>query len=77
MLPTIHPDGGSCVFVVQRDDAVSFSPNDLADPGFGRALREAAAGGVMVRAFACRVDLQEISLSREIPICLPPAPLPR
>ncbi|MDP2663826.1 MAG: DNA/RNA nuclease SfsA [Dehalococcoidia bacterium] len=64
------------MFVVQRDDAVSFSPNDQADPGFGRALREAAAGGVMVRAFACRVGLQEISLSREIPICLPPAPLP-
>ncbi len=65
------------VFVVQRDDAVSFSPNDQADPRFGQALREAVAGGVMARAFSCRVGLRAISLNREIPVYLPPALIPR
>lgn len=72
-------DGGKAavIFVVQRDDARMFSPNDQADPLFGRALREAAAGGVMIRAFVCRVSLREIRLDREIPVYLPPMPPPR
>ncbi|MDP2726595.1 MAG: DNA/RNA nuclease SfsA [Dehalococcoidia bacterium] len=64
------------VFVIQRDDARSFSPNDQADPQFGRALREASAGGVMVRAFLCKVGLEEICLDREVPVYLPLAGSP-
>jgi len=60
----------AAIFVIQRDDADSFCPNDETDPGFGRALREAAAGGVMVRAYLCRVGLQEICLDREVPVYL-------
>jgi hypothetical protein len=32
----------SVIFVIQREDAESFSPNDAMDPKFGVALREAA-----------------------------------
>lgn len=60
------------IFVIQRDDATRFSPNDRADPRFGQALRAAAAGGVMVRAVVCHVSLQEIRLDREVPVLLPP-----
>lgn len=66
-------EGGqaAAIFVIQRDDADSFSPNDQADPRFGRALREAASGGVMVRAFLCQVSPQEVHLDREVPVYLP------
>lgn len=42
-------------FVIQREDAVLFRPHDEADPLFGRELRAAAAAGVEVWAYRCRV----------------------
>ena len=56
------------VFVVQRDDAISFSPHDEADPAFGRALREAAQAGVEVYAYKCRVSEGEITLNAPLPV---------
>jgi sugar fermentation stimulation protein A len=58
------------IFVVQRPDADSFTPNDATDPEFGKRLREAADSGVIVRAFACEVDLEQIQISREIEVDL-------
>lgn len=58
----------AAIFVIQREDAVWFSPNDQTDPQFSQALREAASGGVMVRAFLCLVSPQEITLDREVPV---------
>lgn len=58
------------VFVVQRPDAVAFRPHDRADPAFGRALRQAVAGGVLVWAYRCHVSLEEIRLADPIPVLL-------
>ena len=58
------------VFVVQRPDASTFSPHDGADPQFGLALREAAAKGVEVYAYNCRVSTRAISLKGQIPVGL-------
>lgn len=58
------------VFVVQRPDAVAFRPHDGADPAFGRALRQAVAGGVLVWAYRCHVSLEEIRLADPIPVLL-------
>jgi|TARA_B100000315_G_scaffold64529_1_gene58564 sugar fermentation stimulation protein A len=60
------------VFVVQRDDALAFAPNDTADPEFGMALREGIASGVEVFAYGCRVTERSITLGPEIPIRLGP-----
>jgi sugar fermentation stimulation protein A len=57
-------------FVVQRDDAISFSPHDEADPAFGRALREAAQAGVEVYAYKCRVSEGEVTLSAPLPVAV-------
>jgi sugar fermentation stimulation protein A len=59
------------VFVVQREDAESFAPNDGADPVFGKALRRAHAAGVEVYAHICRVSEQEVILSKQLPVSLP------
>ncbi|HHY31472.1 MAG TPA: DNA/RNA nuclease SfsA [Firmicutes bacterium] len=58
------------VFVIQRDDAESLSPNDETDPAFGAGLREAVRSGVEVRAYTCRVALDRICLHREVPVLL-------
>ncbi len=56
------------VFVVQRGDAISFSPHDEADPAFGQALREAAQAGVEVYAYKCRVSEGEVTLDAPLPV---------
>jgi sugar fermentation stimulation protein A len=56
------------VFVVQRDDAISSSPHDEADPAFGQALREAAQAGVEVYAYKCRVSEREVTLDAPLPM---------
>ena len=56
------------VFVVQRDDAIRFSPHDEADPAFGQALREAAQAGVEVYAYKCRVSEGEVALDAPLPV---------
>ena len=56
------------VFIVQRDDATSFSPHDEADPAFGQALREAAQAGVEVYAYKCRVSEGEVALDVPLPV---------
>ena len=58
------------VFVVQRDDAQDFAPNDAADPEFGAALREAVGQGVEAYAYRCRVTAREIELGHELPVRL-------
>jgi sugar fermentation stimulation protein A len=58
------------VFVIMRNDAVSFSPNDITDPAFGVVLREASDTGVEVYAFACRVDMMGMKIDRQVPVIL-------
>ena len=58
------------VFVVQREDAALFSPNDPADPDFGRALRESMDRGVEAYAYRCRVTEEEIVLADPLPMRL-------
>jgi sugar fermentation stimulation protein A len=58
------------VFVVQRDDAVCFSPYDEADPAFGQALREVAQVGVEVYAYKCRVREEEMALDVPLPVAI-------
>lgn len=61
---------GAIIFVIQRPDASSFSPNDEADPEFGQTLRAAAQRGVEVYARTCRVTPQRITLEQEVPVWL-------
>lgn len=56
------------VFVIQRPDARRFSPYITADPEFASTLKEAAGIGVAVYAYACHVDLAEISLGARVPV---------
>jgi sugar fermentation stimulation protein A len=58
------------VFVIQRDDAEGFSPNDDIDPEFCQALRLAQIKGLNIYAYKCRVKPNEIELAGQVPIKL-------
>lgn len=57
-------------FVIQMADVRGFSPNDRTHPEFGAALRKAAAGGVEVLAYECRVIPGEVYITKKVPIKL-------
>ena len=58
------------VFVIQRDDAESMSPNWPADPEFCRTLALAAEEGVEVHAYRCELAMTHVELSEPVPVDL-------
>lgn len=54
------------IFVVQREDAVAFTPNRPLDPRFADAVNEAYRAGVEVAAYSCKVSRDMISLNKKI-----------
>lgn len=62
--------GGMVVFVVQRSDAIAFTPNDETDPGFGRLLRQAGKTGVTIMAIKCTVTTKHIILNKTLPVLM-------
>ena len=62
--------GGYVLFVIQMSDVKYLHPNDATDPGFGRALREAAAAGVQVLAVDCAVTEDTMTIGNFIPVVL-------
>lgn len=60
---------GIC-FVLQRDDAKQFRPNDATHPAFGMALREAHAAGVRIIAAVCHVTPESARITHAVPVLL-------
>lgn len=60
--------GAYVLFVIQMADVVSLHPNDATDPAFGKALREAAAGGVQVLAMDCAVTEDTMTIRKSVPV---------
>ena len=58
------------VFLVQRADCDSVAPADAIDPGYGRALREAARAGVELFALGARIGGRGIRVERELAVRL-------
>jgi sugar fermentation stimulation protein A len=61
----------ACVmFVIQREDAILFTPNKQTDPEFCSALREAWESGVEVYARRCRFTNFDLTLDGNVPVRL-------
>ena len=60
----------SAFFVVKMEAVQDFAPNDETHPAFGEALREAAAAGVNVVAYACHVEPNRLRIDHPIPVRL-------
>ncbi len=57
-------------FLIQRAEAIQFSPADDIDPEYGRLLREVVAGGVEAMAYKTVVTPEENRLGEQIPVVL-------
>lgn len=66
-------DRGVIFFTVQRGDAERFSPADTIDPEYGRLLRLALSNGVEALAYRADISVEEIRLTRRLPVYLEPA----
>lgn len=62
--------GAYVLFVIQMEDVYYLHPNDVTDPAFGKALREAAAAGVQLLAMDCRVTEDTMTVNVPVKICL-------
>jgi len=62
--------GAYVLFVIQMGHVKYLHPNDVTDPAFGTALREAAAAGVQILAIDCAVTEDSMILRSSVPICL-------
>lgn len=62
--------GAHLVFVIQMEGVRWLEPNDATHPAFGQALREAAANGVDIRAFCCRVTPDSLEAAQAVPVRL-------
>jgi len=60
----------SVVWFVQRSDARRLRPDAATDPLFARAVRQAGAAGVELRAYLCRVTPRRLAVLRPIPVVL-------
>ena len=58
------------VFIVQRQDAQSFAPNDGVDPTFAMILRDASRQGVRAYCYGCRVTLESVDIKGELAVCM-------
>lgn len=56
------------VFIIQRDDAESFTPNRATDPNFSQALRAAEEAGVEIYAWSCKAQANALTLQNPVPI---------
>ena len=57
-------------FVIQRNDAREWRPNEEMDPEFTAALRNAVENGVEAYAFTCDINLDTVSILKRVPINL-------
>ena len=62
--------GAYVLFVIQMADVKYLHPNDVTDPDFGAALREAAANGVQVLAMDCHVMEDTMAIRNPVAVKL-------
>lgn len=61
---------GIVIFVIQREDALYFTPNRERDPQFAAVVEEASKAGVEFYAYTCRVSKNKVEILKEIPVIL-------
>lgn len=62
--------GAYVLFVIQMSNVKYIHPNDVTDPNFGAALREAAANGVQVLAMECDVTVDTMTIKSPVEVKL-------
>jgi len=58
------------LFVVQRNDAIRFTPHWERDPAFAKALLSAAISGVKIKVISCEITQKSMIWGRPLPVYL-------
>lgn len=58
------------VYLIQREDGETFTLAQDIDPAYAEAFREATSKGVEAIAYECHISLDEISVTKSLPIRL-------
>ncbi len=62
--------GAYVLFVIQMTDVKYLHPNDVTDPVFGAALRQAEQAGVKLIAMDCHVTSDTMTIDKPVPVKL-------
>ncbi|MCY6485929.1 DNA/RNA nuclease SfsA [Clostridium aestuarii] len=62
--------GAGVLFLIQMDEAKSFSPYDAMDKAFTEALRKAYRSGVDIFCYDCKVSKNYININKKVEIIL-------
>ena len=62
--------GAYVLFVIQMADVEYLHPNDMTDPAFGAALRQAEQAGVRLIAMDCHVTSDTMTIDKPVPVKL-------
>ncbi len=62
--------GAYVLFVIQMENVAYLHPNDITDPAFSNALRQAASDGVTVLAMDCRVTPDSMEINKPVEVIL-------
>ncbi|MCP4597708.1 DNA/RNA nuclease SfsA [Neptuniibacter sp.] len=68
MLMVEQGDRAVMLFCVPHTGIQKVRPADHIDPEYGRLLRQAKEAGVEVIAYAARIDEQQVTIERELPV---------
>ena len=58
------------LFVINREDATSFSPAAEIDKTYAKLLKDAESSGVMILPYQCRLDEKEVCIEKKLPFKL-------
>lgn len=56
------------LYLVQRDDTAAMSISRDLDPAYGAAFDDARAAGVEMLAYGCRLSVEEIAVTTQLPV---------
>jgi len=62
--------GAYVLFVIQMEDVRYLHPNDVTDPAFGAALRQAAEAGVPILAMDCHIEPDSMTIRNPVEVRL-------
>lgn len=62
--------GAYVLFVIQMEDVKHLHPNDVTDPDFGAALRQAKSAGVEILAYDCHVTQDTMEIGKRVQVRL-------
>ena len=60
------------IFIVQMENVLYFTPNEVTQKAFAKIVQQAAEKGVHILAYDCKVTKETIKIGEKVQVCLKP-----